>query len=433
MPTLTMLQDCRRIGVGLKSLRHIPGSPSMMAFRPARSGIFLGALALLAYLVVMFWPYLAASLVRGSSVTAWAHLATAPIAGRAPVTLPLPGSTVGADGALMPITNDLLDPAPVQAAQAGLAAARSRVAAASERLAAVRELDEQRRELMKRYAADYRAELDAEIAGREARIVLLQARADTAAAMAERSRTISDSGYRSRDLHDEARIRVLEAESEIAAERIAIERAKRRRAASQQGIFRETDGSSSAWAYDDWRESKTEIKKATLDLGLARTAESEAEQALASARETFRLRHQAPVKAPPGSTIRSTVIGSGATVDKGDPVARWIDCNDLLVDAPVSDAALPLIPVGSRAEVVLEGEGKWRDAQVVTVRGAAETIGAADLAAIAKGRGPGDAQVLLKLSADAREFGTCPVGRAAYVHFPNAGIVAVLLARLGLR
>ncbi len=139
------------------------------------------------------------------------------------------------------------------------------------------------------------------------------------------------------------------------------------------------------------------------------------------------------MKAPPGSTIRSTIIGSGATVDVGNPVAKWIDCSDLLVDAPVSDAALPLIPVGSHAEVVLEGEGKWRDAQVVAVRGAAETMGAADLAAVAKGRGPGDAQALLKLAADVREFGTCPVGRAAYVHFPNAGVVAVLLARLGLR
>jgi multidrug resistance efflux pump len=405
----------------------------MAGFRLVRSGIFFGALALIAYLVVMFWPYLAASLVRGSSVTAWVHLATAPIAGRAPTALPLLGSTVGADGSLMKITNDLLDPAPIQTAEAGLAGARSRVAAASERLAAVRELDGQRRELMQRYAADYRAELDAEIAARETRIALLQAKAATATAMAERSRTISDSGYRSRDLHDDARIRVLEAEAEIAAERIAIERARRRRVASQEGIFREPDGSSSAWAYDDWRESKTEIKKANLDLNLARVTESEAEQVLASARETFQLKHQAPVKAPPGSTIRSIIIGSGATVDMGEPVAKWIDCSDLLVDAPVSDAALPLIPVGGRAEVVLEGEGKWRDARVVTVRGAAETIGAADLAAVAKGRGPGDAQVLLKLSADVREFGTCPVGRAAYVHFPHAGVVAVLLARLGLR
>jgi hypothetical protein len=41
--------------------------------------------------------------------------------------------------------------------------------------------------------------------------------------------------------------------------------------------------------------------------------------------------------------------------------------------------------------------------------------------------------VLLKLDGDPGAFSSCPVGRAAYVHFPSAGILAVLLARLGLR
>jgi hypothetical protein len=59
----------------------------------------LAALAvLLLYAIIMLWPYLAATLVRGSAVTAWMNLATAPIPGRAPVQLPLVGSQVGADG-----------------------------------------------------------------------------------------------------------------------------------------------------------------------------------------------------------------------------------------------------------------------------------------------------------------------------------------------
>jgi len=41
--------------------------------------------------------------------------------------------------------------------------------------------------------------------------------------------------------------------------------------------------------------------------------------------------------------------------------------------------------------------------------------------------------VLLKLEAARAEFAACPVGQAAYVHFPTAGVLAVLLARLGLR
>jgi hypothetical protein len=43
----------------------------------------LAALAVLViYAVVMLWPYLAATLVRGSAVTAWTNVATAPIPGR---------------------------------------------------------------------------------------------------------------------------------------------------------------------------------------------------------------------------------------------------------------------------------------------------------------------------------------------------------------
>ena len=72
-------------------------------------------------------------------------------------------------------------------------------------------------------------------------------------------------------------------------------------------------------------------------------------------------------------------------------------------------------------------------AHVTNIRGAAETIGAADLAAVAKGRNRGDGQVLLKLDAGRDDYTICPVGLAAYVHFPTAGVLAVLAARLGLR
>ena len=44
----------------------------------------------------------------------------------------------------------------------------------------------------------------------------------------------------------------------------------------------------------------------------------------------------------------------------------------------------------------------------------------------------GDGQVLLKLEDEPPAFTVCPVGQAAYVHFPTAGVLDVLLARLGL-
>jgi multidrug resistance efflux pump len=407
--------------------------PSVARSRVVSPSIAIAAAALAIYAVAMLWPYLAATLVRGSTITAWTHLATAPIEGRAPPVLPLVGATVGPDGVIMTIANDRLDPTPVLTAEAALADSRLRTAAALEYMDSVQELDRQRRDLMKRHAARYRTDLEAEIAVREARVALLVARLASANAIAVRTGTVSDSGYRSRDYHDEAKIRVAEAEAELAAERMALERARRQRSAADEGLFVGADGSSPNWAYGDWQESKTEVKNARLRLDQARSTEAAALRALDAARAAFGLKQKAPVLAPPGSTIRSVIIGKGATVGVGDPVARWIDCSDLFVDAPVSDAALPLIALGSKAETILEGEGTWREAHVVGLRGAAETIGTADIAAVAKGRGQGDAQVLLKLDADPAQFTSCPVGHAAYVHFPGAGLLAVLLARLGLR
>jgi multidrug resistance efflux pump len=389
--------------------------------------------ALLFYAVVMLWPYLVATLVRGSAVTAWTNVATAPIQGRAPAKLPLPGTTVGRDGVLMEIVNDRLDDGPVKVAEAGLARAQAAVASAVGFLEAMQELDRDRRALMKQNAAHYRAELDAEIATREVRVGMLAEKANSAASLAARSQGVSESGYRSRDYRDDAAIRLSEANAELEAERHALERLKSRRAASNEGVYLGADGGSLDWAYSDRRDAKTEVKRARLQLEQAEASVKVADQALATARESYRLQHRAPVLAPPGAILRSVMVGNGATVGVGDPVAKWIDCSDLFVDAPVSDAALPLIPIGSRADLILEGERHWRHARVAQLRGAAETVGAADLAAVAKGRERGDGQVLLKLEDESPAFTICPVGQAAYVHFPSAGVLDVLWARLGAR
>lgn len=65
-------------------------------------------------------------------------------------------------------------------------------------------------------------------------------------------------------------------------------------------------------------------------------------------------------------------------------------------------------------------------------RGSAATLGREDLAAIAKGRQAKGAQVLLDISHEAETFNSCPVGRAAYVNFPDIGLIDVVRARLRL-
>jgi len=371
--------------------------------------------------------------VRGSAVTAWNNVATAPILGRTPAKLPFPGERVGADGVILEIENDVLDPANVRVAEAGLAAAQARTVAAKAYFDGVQEVDSDRRALRHLYAENYRADLEAEIVIMQGKVALLATKVAAAKLVAERTRSVSDSGYRSKDYRDEAAIRQAEAEADLAAERMALERLQRRRAAANEGIFVASDGSSLNWAYGDQQDAKVELKRARMALDQAQALEQEAVHALDAAREAFRLQHKAPVLAPAGVTLRSIVIGAGATVAAGMPVATWIDCRELFIDAPVSDAALPLIPIGSQAEAIIEGEGHWRKATVTNLRGSAETIGAVDIAAVAKGRGPGDGQVVLRLEAKREEFSDCPVGQAAYVYFPTAGVLAVLMARLGLR
>ncbi len=245
-------------------------------------GIALAAGVLSLYAIVMLWPYLAATLVRGID----RHR--------------LDASRDGADGTILQIVNDRLDPTPVLAAEAALADARLRVAAAAELLEQVQALDQQRRALMKCHAVDYRADLDAEIAVREARVVLLAAKAENAGDIATRTGNVSDRGYRSRDFHDESKIKVAECAGRL---------------------DRGTHGPRTRQA-------------ATCD------------------------------------RRRRTV-----------PRFRRVE------------------PRRRREMAAGRGRGRTR---------AAETIGPADLAAIAKGRDKGDAQVLLKLDADARGIRRLP-------------------------
>lgn len=130
--------------------------------------------------------------------------------------------------------------------------------------------------------------------------------------------------------------------------------------------------------------------------------------------------------------VWSLIASPGATVQPGTPIASWINCSIMLVDVPVSDVELALLRKGSPARVVIEGERRTRHGSVFITRGAAATIGADDLAALAKGRHPGIGQVLVKLEPSPADVEACPIGVAAYVDFPEIGIVDMLRARLRL-
>jgi HlyD family secretion protein len=119
--------------------------------------------------------------------------------------------------------------------------------------------------------------------------------------------------------------------------------------------------------------------------------------ASAPGRHCFELISASPIVAPSGSLVRSVLARPGAAVGVGTPVAEWIDCDVILVDVPVSDLEVGLLRKGMLADVVLEGETQVRQGSVLLTRGAASVLGSADLAALAKGRGDGSKQVILRL------------------------------------
>jgi hypothetical protein len=173
------------------------------------------------------------------------------------------------------------------------------------------------------------------------------------------------------------------------------------------------------------RDGENEIGRVGAELGRAKAAEREGLQVLMTEREAYRLKQKATVKAPRGATLHSILIGA-TSVEAGDPIARWIDCDELLIDVPVFDPWLRLLAVGGRARAMLEGETVWRAGEIVALHRSANVVDARELAAVAKGRDRGAGQVLLRLAAMSGDFDRCPVGRAAYVRLPELDLLARL-------
>jgi multidrug resistance efflux pump len=172
--------------------------------------------------------------------------------------------------------------------------------------------------------------------------------------------------------------------------------------------------------------------RTAMELADAQVEAESAEKILASVKSSYEAAKFQPVKAPPDAYVWSVNAEPGDFVRAGAPVATWVDCSIMLVDVPVSDVELALLRTDAPARIVIEGDRKVRDGKVYLTRGAAATIGADDLAAIAKGRHAGIGQVLVQFEPSAADIWECPIGAAAYVDFPDIGILDILRARLRL-
>ncbi len=249
---------------------------------------------------------------------------------------------------------------------------------------------------------------------------------------ADRLAKLAASGHGSQSAADAEAQLVIDLQKTLTGLQSELDRSTQRRSAAEQGTFLLDDGNDAAVASRALDDVRVALNQAKLDLALAEVDVELARKVLAAARQAYDKARSAPVIAPPSALVWSLATAPGTAVLPGTPVASWVDCGVIMVDAPVSDVELALLPKGAKADIVLEGETRVRYGTVLLTRGAAATVGSADLAAVAKGRQPGVGQALIKLDPSPADIEACPIGHAAYVDFPAVGLVDVLRARLRL-
>jgi hypothetical protein len=84
----------------------------------------------------------------------------------------------------------------------------------------------------------------------------------------------------------------------------------------------------------------------------------------------------------------------------------------------VTETLAALLGPGMRAEVLLEGEADKKEATVLLTRGASSRLGRSELASLSRGHRQGTAQAIVSIS-HPQTIRSCPIGRRAFVSFPD--------------
>jgi multidrug resistance efflux pump len=291
---------------------------------------------------------------------------------------------------------------------------------------------EERQATAAAYATAFKQDLDATIAGADSSLALTRQRLELERLQSNRSATLAQRGTGSQASADAANALLAEHELALSDSQTLKERAALRRRAAEEGVFLLDDGTDAGIAYRSLDDARLRLGQVETELAAAKIDVTAAQALVEAARNLYDKTRSAIVSAPPGALVWSLMAAPGAAVQPGMPVASWVDCHILLVDVPVSDLEIALLRKGALADVVIEGAPIHRQGTVVLLRGAAATIGAVDLAAVAKGRQPGIGQALVALEPSAADIKTCPIGHAAYVNFPDIGVIDIVRARLRL-
>lgn len=386
-------------------------------FLTPRRAAWIGAVAVAIYGAWIGGPYLYSIFVRDAAVTTWLHVTTAPIAGELDAAPLRPGDVVGPDRRLATIVNSRADRSALTQAETELAAAKAR-AAQFETIAAARRARRQA------YVSVYERELELRIATHEGTLAATTQRLETERAEAGRAERLLQAGGASTAAAESARARV----AALAAERAAVEgelqRARLRRERAVHGVYLAEDGNEPDWSA---RHDPLVLERETLE---SAHAVSTADAKAAAARDWYEHQQRAVLEAPSGAVVWNRQAAPGTYVGAGAPVASWVEPSVLLVDAPVSDLEISLLPAGTRAMVRIEGEHGTREGVVLFTRGSAAPLDTQELATTARGRKPGTAQVIVRLNSSPADAGQMVIGRPAHVTFPGVSVLRLLGARL---
>ena len=382
-----------------------------------RRAAWVGAVAVLAYSAWIGGPYLNSLFVRDAAVTTWLQVATAPIPGELEASALRPGGLVGDNGLVATLVNARADRSALVQAEAELAAATAR-AAQFERIATAR------REQRKAYTEAYERDLDQRAGTDESTLTFIAQRLQTERNEAARLGRLLQAGSAAPTAAEAAGARVAAVEAERAAVEGSLKRTRLRRESAARGVYLAEDGHEFDWSA---RYDPLVLERESLDLAQALAA---ARAKAAAAREHYQQRHRATLEAPPGAVVWNRYAAPGAHVEAGTPVLSWADPTLLLVDGPVSDLEISLLPPGTRAQVMIEGESRPREGVVLLTRGSAAPLDARELAATARGRRPGTAQVIVRLEPAPAAAGPLVLGRPAYITFPDVSVLRLLRARL---
>lgn len=391
-----------------------------------------GLVALLAYVLWIGGPYLRSIIVRDAAVTTWINIDRAPIDGYLDANPLRPGDRVKSDGRIVSMENPLADATPLAEARAAHDAAIMRLKARQDLVAGLERLVQDRTKLASDYAKTFRQQLQAKIDGSRQIIAFLSSRVELEQAQADRMAKLAKAGAGSLSAMETAMGLVIEHQRLLTESQTALAQEQVRLDAAAQGIYLLDDGSQGDSAQRSLETALLDLERARGDLAVAESEGAATQQVVDANSKIYQRQRSAMVSAPPGAMVWSLIEAPGDGVRAGTPVATWIDCRNLLVDVPISDIEVALLTVGAGAEVVLEGQRTTHHGTVLLLRGSAATLGADDLAAIAKGRHAGIGQAIVVLPPNEVDIAACPIGHAAHVDFPEIGLIQVILARLRL-